>query len=63
MTIKCDYGKPLYELGCIVLYKGQPYVVIGSEYNFGALCYRYELTPYDQQKLEFVHESELVDPE
>ncbi len=37
MKIKCDYGKPLYELGNIVLYKEKAYVVIGSEYNFGGL--------------------------
>ena len=61
MTIKCNYGKPLFELGCIVLYKEQPYVVISSEYNFGSLCYRYELIPYDEQRLEFAHEADLLE--
>lgn len=61
MTIKCNYGKPVYELSCIVLYKEQPYIVIGSEYNFGDLCYQYELIPYDEDKTEFVRESELVE--
>jgi hypothetical protein len=61
MTIKCDYGKPLYKLGDIVLYKGQPYVVIGWEINFDYYDYQYELSPYDENKLEFARKEELVE--
>lgn len=59
MTIKCDYGKPLYELGSIVLYKGQPYVVIGSEINFDFHDYQYELIPYRERFVEFAKKEDL----
>ncbi len=59
MAIKCDYDKPLYQLGDIVLYEEKAYVVIGSEYNFSGLSWYYELSPYNEQKLEFVYEQEL----
>lgn len=59
MTIKCDYGKPPYNLCDIVTYQEQTYIVIGYEYNYGGQAWYYQLIPYDEDKLEFAYPEAL----
>ena len=54
MTIKCDYGEPLYKPLDIVSYKDKNYIVIQTELNFDNYKYQSTLLPYDEDDLEFI---------
>lgn len=57
MTIKCDYGEPLYKPLDIVSYKGKSYIVIQTELNFDNYKYQSTLLPYDEDCLEYIFDS------
>jgi len=58
MTIKCDYGKPLYKPLDIVSYKGKNYIVINTELNFDNYKFQSTLLPYDEKSLEYILDSD-----